>query len=115
MAIIRAFRGRAPRVDPTAYVADGCTVVGDVELGPGASIWFGTVVRGDVNHVRIGARSNLQDGSVVHVTSATHPTVLGDDVTVGHRVVRAANQALAGELLGPTVAAKPTRPGETAR
>jgi len=87
MAIIRAFRGRAPRVDPTAYVADGCTVVGDVELGPGASIWFGTVVRGDVNHVRIGARSNVQDNSVVHVTGGTHPTVVGEDVTVGHRAV----------------------------
>ena len=87
MAIIRPFRGRAPRVDPTAFVADGCTVVGDVELGPGASLWYGTVVRGDVNHVRIGARTNVQDNSVVHVTGGTHPTVIGEDVTVGHRVV----------------------------
>jgi carbonic anhydrase/acetyltransferase-like protein (isoleucine patch superfamily) len=60
--------------------------VGDVEIGPGSSVWFGTVVRGDVNHVRIGARTNLQDHTVVHVTSHTHPTVVGDDVTVGHRV-----------------------------
>ena len=87
MAIIRPFGGKAPRLDPSAFLVESAAVVGDVELGPESSVWFGAVIRGDVNHVRIGARSNLQDGSVVHVTSATHPTVLGDDVTVGHRVV----------------------------
>jgi len=87
MALLKAYAGKAPRIDATAWLADDATVVGDVELGPGASLWFGTVVRGDVNHVRIGARSNLQDLSVVHVTGGTHPTVIGEDVTVGHRVV----------------------------
>ena len=87
MAIIRPFGGKAPRLDPSAFLVESAAVVGDVELGAESSVWFGAVIRGDVNHVRIGARSNLQDGSVVHVTSATHPTVLGDDVTVGHRVV----------------------------
>jgi carbonic anhydrase/acetyltransferase-like protein (isoleucine patch superfamily) len=62
-------------------------VVGDVELGEGSSIWFQSVVRGDVNRIRIGARTNIQDHSTVHVTGGTHPTVVGDDVTVGHRVV----------------------------
>jgi carbonic anhydrase/acetyltransferase-like protein (isoleucine patch superfamily) len=62
-------------------------VTGDVEIGEGSSVWFQTVIRGDVNFVRVGARTNVQDHSVVHVTSGSHPTVIGDDVTVGHRVV----------------------------
>jgi carbonic anhydrase/acetyltransferase-like protein (isoleucine patch superfamily) len=87
MALLKAYGGKAPRVDADAWVADDATVTGDVTLGPGASLWFGVVVRGDVNHVRIGARTNVQDLSVIHVTGGTHPTVLGEDVTVGHRVV----------------------------
>jgi len=87
MPIIRPFGGKAPGVHGTAYVAPGAVVLGDVEIGEHASIWYGTVVRGDVNSIRIGARTNVQDLSVVHVTSKTHPTVIGDDVTVGHRVV----------------------------
>jgi gamma-carbonic anhydrase len=87
MARIRPYGGASPRLDPTAFVVEGATVLGDVEIGPESSVWFGAVVRGDVNHIRIGARSNVQDGSVVHVTGGTHPTILGDDVTVGHRVV----------------------------
>ncbi|HTT70998.1 MAG TPA: gamma carbonic anhydrase family protein [Anaeromyxobacteraceae bacterium] len=86
MAIIRPFRGKGPRVHETAFLADDAVVVGDVELGEETSIWFGAVVRGDVNRVRIGARTNLQDQVVVHVTSHTHPTEVGEDVTVGHRV-----------------------------
>jgi carbonic anhydrase/acetyltransferase-like protein (isoleucine patch superfamily) len=72
---------------PTAWVAPGAVVTGDVVVGEGSSIWFQTVVRGDVNHIRIGARTNIQDHSMIHVTGGTHPTVVGDDVTVGHRVV----------------------------
>ncbi len=82
-----SYGGKAPRVAASAFLAEGSVVVGDVEIGDGSSIWFGTVVRGDVNHVRIGARTNVQDLSVVHVTSRTHPTVIGDDVTVGHGAV----------------------------
>lgn len=87
MALLKAYAGQAPRIDATAWIADDATVVGDVSLGPGASLWFGVVVRGDVHHVRIGARTNVQDLSVVHVTGGTHPTVIGEEVTVGHRVV----------------------------
>jgi carbonic anhydrase/acetyltransferase-like protein (isoleucine patch superfamily) len=87
MALLKGYAGKAPRIDAAAWLADDATVTGDVTLGPGASLWFGVVVRGDVNHVRIGARSNVQDLSVVHVTGGTHPTVIGEDVTVGHRVV----------------------------
>ncbi|MGC3999610.1 MAG: gamma carbonic anhydrase family protein [Anaeromyxobacter sp.] len=87
MAIIRPFGGKSPRLHPSVFVMEGSAVIGDVEIGEGGSLWFGAVVRGDVNAVRIGARTNLQDQCVVHVTSHTHPTTLGDDVTVGHRAV----------------------------
>jgi carbonic anhydrase/acetyltransferase-like protein (isoleucine patch superfamily) len=87
MPAVRPFGGKTPRLDPSVFLADGAAVVGDVEIGPDSSLWFGTVVRGDVNAIRIGARTNLQDGTVVHVTSVTHPTTVGDDVTVGHRAV----------------------------
>jgi carbonic anhydrase/acetyltransferase-like protein (isoleucine patch superfamily) len=87
MAIVRPFGGKTPIVHPSAFLADGAVVLGDVEVGERSSIWFGCVVRGDVNHVRIGARTNIQDLTVLHVTSKTHPTLVGDEVTVGHRVV----------------------------
>ncbi len=84
--LVRAWGGKEPRLAGNVWIADGAVVVGDVEIGAGSSIWFGAIVRGDVNHVRIGARTNVQDLSVVHVTSGTHPTFVGDDVTLGHRV-----------------------------
>ena len=87
MPAILAYDGKAPRLAASVFLADGSVVTGDVEIGAESSLWFGTVVRGDVNHVRIGARTNLQDHVVVHVTAGTHPTVIGDDVTVGHRAV----------------------------
>jgi carbonic anhydrase/acetyltransferase-like protein (isoleucine patch superfamily) len=87
MALIRPYGGKAPRVDAGAFVAESAIAIGDVEIGPGSSVWFGAIVRGDVNFVRIGARTNIQDQTVVHVSSGTHPTVIGDDVTVGHRAV----------------------------
>jgi gamma-carbonic anhydrase len=87
MAIIQPFGGKVPRLQARVFAADGSVIVGDVEIGEDSSIWFGTVVRGDVNFVRIGARTNVQDHTVIHVTSGTHPTILGDDVTVGHRAV----------------------------
>ncbi len=87
MPTILPYDGKAPRLAASAFLAEGSVVVGDVEIGEQSSLWFGTIVRGDVNHVRIGARTNVQDLTVVHVTSGTHPTVIGDDVTVGHRVV----------------------------
>jgi carbonic anhydrase/acetyltransferase-like protein (isoleucine patch superfamily) len=87
MAVLKAFGGATPRLHPSVYLAAGCVVVGDVELGPGASVWFGAVVRGDVNSVRVGARTNIQDQAVIHVTGGTHPTVIGDDVTIGHQAV----------------------------
>jgi len=78
---------RRPRVDPVAWVADSAVVVGDVVIGPEASLWFHAVVRGDVERVRIGARTNIQDNATVHVTRDRWPTILGDGVTVGHNAV----------------------------
>ena len=85
MALIRSWGGKTPRLADSVWVADGAVIIGDVEIGPESSVWFGAVVRGDVNHIRVGARTNLQDYSVLHVTSRTHPTIVGDDVTLGHR------------------------------
>jgi carbonic anhydrase/acetyltransferase-like protein (isoleucine patch superfamily) len=87
MSVILGYDGKMPRVAASAFLAPGCVVTGDVEIGEDSSVWFQTVIRGDVNVVRIGARTNVQDHSVVHVTSRTNPTIIGDDVTIGHRVV----------------------------
>ena len=84
--MIREFEGKFPHIHPSVYVADNATIIGDVEVGEDSSIWFGSVVRGDVNYIRIGTRTNIQDTSVIHVTSKTHPTILEDEITVGHRV-----------------------------
>lgn len=78
--------GHEPRIDPSAFVAPTATVVGDVELGPGAGVFYGAVVRGDRSPVRLGARSNLQDNVVVH-SDPGHPCTIGADVSVGHGAV----------------------------
>jgi carbonic anhydrase/acetyltransferase-like protein (isoleucine patch superfamily) len=85
--MIRAYRTVLPRIDPSAFVDESAQVIGDVEIGAESSVWMNVVVRGDVNRIRIGRRTNIQDGSVVHVMRATHATVLGDEVTVGHGVI----------------------------
>jgi carbonic anhydrase/acetyltransferase-like protein (isoleucine patch superfamily) len=78
------YRGILPRIGDRVFVAPGATVIGDVEIGADSSIWFGCVVRGDVNVVRIGERTNLQDGTVVHVAKEGQGTFIGSDITVGH-------------------------------
>jgi len=82
--LILPFRNVMPRIAPGAFLANTATVIGDVEIGPEASIWFGTVLRGDVHSIRVGARSNIQDNSVVHVTEARFSTTIGADVLIGH-------------------------------
>jgi len=85
-----SYEGRTPRIDPTAFVAPGARLIGDVEIGPEASIWYNCVLRGDVNAIRVGARSNIQDGTVLHVDSpepghpAGYPTLIGEEVLIGH-------------------------------
>ncbi len=85
--LILPYKDTAPHLDPTVFLAPGSVVVGDVHIGAGSSVWFNAVVRGDVFHVRIGARVNIQDLSMVHVTNGACATTIDDDVTVGHRVV----------------------------
>lgn len=99
-AIIRELGDLVPRLHPSAWVAPGASVIGDVTLGADSSIWYATVVRGDVHHVRIGARTNVQDGSVIHVTRGRFATEIGDDVTVGHRAVVHGCEVEAGALIG---------------
>jgi carbonic anhydrase/acetyltransferase-like protein (isoleucine patch superfamily) len=86
MAIVRPFGGKAPRLHESVLAVDSALVIGDVEIREDCSIWFGAIVRGDVNAIHLGARTNVQDHSVIHVTSRTHATWIGDDVTLGHRV-----------------------------
>lgn len=87
---ITAIHGNAPRIHSSAFIAPGCRIIGDVEIGPDVSIWYNCVIRADVNRVVIGARTNIQDGSVVHCDSPTegnpagYATVIGEDVLIGH-------------------------------
>ncbi|HET9157884.1 MAG TPA: gamma carbonic anhydrase family protein [Myxococcaceae bacterium] len=83
----RPFQGAMPRLHPSVFIADGARVIGNVEIGEESSVWYNTVLRGDVNTITIGARTNIQDLSVIHVEKGTHPTRVGNDVTVGHHVV----------------------------
>jgi len=76
--------GIAPRISEKAFIAPGAAVIGDVEIGEDSGVWFGCVVRGDVNYVRIGKRTNIQDGTVIHVTRKTGPTIIGSNITIGH-------------------------------
>jgi carbonic anhydrase/acetyltransferase-like protein (isoleucine patch superfamily) len=85
--MIAAYAGRAPRLDPTVFVVESATVIGDVVIGPESSIWFGAVVRGDIESIRIGARTNVQDNATIHVVGGKFGTRLGDGVTVGHNAV----------------------------
>ncbi len=86
MALIIPFGGKIPQIADEAFVAPTAVVIGDVVIEPGASIWFGVVLRGDVAPIRIGRRSNVQDNTVIHV-DADAPTTLGDDVTIGHSAI----------------------------
>jgi carbonic anhydrase/acetyltransferase-like protein (isoleucine patch superfamily) len=85
--VLRPYRSVLPTVDPTAFVDASAQVIGDVHLGAESSVWMNVVVRGDVNAIRIGKRTNVQDLTLVHVMRETHPTVIGDDVTIGHSAV----------------------------
>ncbi|WP_184431594.1 gamma carbonic anhydrase family protein [Roseospira goensis] len=85
--IILPWRGVWPTLSPDAFVAPGATVIGDVVVGAGSSIWFGCVVRGDVHEIRIGANTNIQDGTVVHVTKGRFGTYIGDGITIGHKAL----------------------------
>ncbi len=87
MPIIRIFNGKSPQIATDVFIAENATIIGDVEIGPGASIWYGAVLRGDVGAIKIGARTNIQDLACVHMTTDLSDAVLGEDVVVGHGAI----------------------------
>jgi carbonic anhydrase/acetyltransferase-like protein (isoleucine patch superfamily) len=85
--VIRTFQGLKPTVPDSCFIEDTAVVIGDVVMGEDCSVWFNAVIRGDVNHIRIGNRTNVQDLCMLHVTHDTHPLIIGNEVTIGHSVV----------------------------
>jgi len=82
--MILPYEGRTPRIHDSCYIAPDCVIVGDVTIGEDSSVWFKAVIRGDINHIRIGSFTNVQDGCIIHVTGGTSPTVIGNHVVIGH-------------------------------
>ena len=99
-AIIMPFRGVFPTIDPSAYIAPGVVVIGDVHIGAETNVWPGCVIRGDVNFIRIGARTNIQDGTIIHVTRKTGPTFIGSGITIGHKALLHACRLEDGSFVG---------------
>jgi carbonic anhydrase/acetyltransferase-like protein (isoleucine patch superfamily) len=99
MAHIYAFNGKYPKIADNVFLAPDAFIIGDVEIGPGSSVWFGCVLRGDVGPIRIGERTNLQEHTMVHLDEGI-PTILGDDVTVGHRAIIHGTTVANGTLIG---------------
>ncbi len=85
--IILPYNGIYPTIASDVFIAPGAVVIGDVHIGAGSNVWFGCVIRGDVNSIRIGERTNIQDGTVIHVTRKTGPTIIGSGITIGHSVL----------------------------
>jgi carbonic anhydrase/acetyltransferase-like protein (isoleucine patch superfamily) len=98
--MIKPFRAVHPQIHETAFIEDSAQVIGDVHIGAESSVWFNTVVRGDVHYIRIGNRTNVQDNSVIHVRNGSHPTILEDEVTVGHSVTLHGCYVERGSLIG---------------
>ncbi|HEY0657070.1 MAG TPA: gamma carbonic anhydrase family protein [Pyrinomonadaceae bacterium] len=98
--MITDFLDTKPKIHETAFIAENAVIIGDVEIGAESSVWYNCVLRGDVNYIRIGARTNIQDGSIVHVSRKTHPTVIEDEVTLGHRVTLHGCHIETGCLIG---------------
>jgi carbonic anhydrase/acetyltransferase-like protein (isoleucine patch superfamily) len=89
---IVSFFGKTPRIHDSAFIAPGARIIGDVEIGPDASVWYNCVLRGDINRIVVGARSNIQDGTIIHVEAATganagSPALIGEDALVGHMAI----------------------------
>jgi len=98
--MIRSFRGVHPQIHESAFVDQSAQVIGDVHVGEESSIWCNAVARGDMYHIRIGNRANVQDNSVIHTRTGTHPTILEDEVTVGHSVTLHGCYVERGSLIG---------------
>lgn len=100
MALIKSVRGFTPQIGKDCFLADNATIIGDTVIGDECSIWFNTVLRGDVNSIRIGSRVNIQDGSVLHTLYQKSTIEIGDDVSVGHNVTIHGATVRDGALIG---------------
>ena len=100
MIVRRRYQNKEPRLGNRVFLAENCALIGDVELGDDVSVWFGAVLRGDIHSIRIGARTNIQDNSVVHVEQGTGPTIVGEEVTIGHMAVIHGCTIHRGALIG---------------
>src|SRR5256885_5588719 len=98
--IVLPFDGKKPRLGQGVFVAENAALIGDVEIGNDCSIWFGTVLRGDVNHIRIGSRTNIQDNCVLHVTHERWPAIVAEEVTIGHAAIVHGCTVKKGALIG---------------
>ena len=100
MSVIREYEGKRPKLGERVFLAETAAVIGDVELGDDVSIWYNSVVRGDCHFIRIGARTNVQDNCALHVTQGTHPTILEEEVTLGHGAIVHGATVRRGALIG---------------
>ena len=99
--MIKSFQNIAPKIHETAFIAENAVIIGDVEIGERASVWYNCVLRGDVNHIRIGADTNIQDGTIIHVSrGADFPTIIEKEVTVGHSATIHGCYIQRGSLIG---------------
>lgn len=85
--LIRSYEGKTPKIDPSAWISENAVIIGDVEIGPKANIWYNVVVRGDTNRIVIGAETNVQDGTIIHAETVQGPTLIGSRVTIGHNAI----------------------------
>jgi len=97
--MIMDFKGKHPKIDPTAFIAENAVVIGDVEIGPGTNVWFYSILRGDQNFIRIGSNCSIQDASILHVENDL-PLIIEDEVAFGHRVIAHACKIRKGSLIG---------------
>jgi carbonic anhydrase/acetyltransferase-like protein (isoleucine patch superfamily) len=98
--ISRAYDGKEPRIGDRSFIAENAALIGDVEIGNDCSIWYGAVLRADVNPIRVGSRTNIQDNCVVHVTTETWPTIIAEEVTIGHAAIVHGCTIHRGALIG---------------
>lgn len=99
--MIKPFREKTPKIDRSAFIAENAVIIGDVEIAAEASIWYNCVLRGDVNFIRIGARTNIQDGTIIHVSRGEqYPTIIEEEVTVGHSATIHGCRIESGSLVG---------------
>jgi carbonic anhydrase/acetyltransferase-like protein (isoleucine patch superfamily) len=100
MALVKEVKGKSPKLHETVWLADNATVVGEVEMGEGCSVWFSAVVRGDVNRIVLGNNVNVQDGAVLHCTFQKSETIIGDNVSIGHNAIIHGCQISSNVLIG---------------